>query len=109
MYHGIKEADEDGGKIWIRAFLDEENDIILKVEDDGAGMNQERIDQLNSWLRMKERGPEIHAYGIVNVNDRIRIAYGDEYGLHYEKRAGGGTVAVVRLRQLQKEEICGKF
>lgn len=109
LYHGIKEADEDGGKIWIRAFLDEENDIILKVEDDGAGMSQERIDQLNSWLRMKERGPEIHAYGIVNVNDRIRIAYGDEYGLHYEKRAGGGTVVVVRLRQLQKEEICGKF
>ena len=29
-----------------------------KVEDDGAGMSQERIDQLNSWLKLKERGEE---------------------------------------------------
>lgn len=109
LYHGIKESDEDRGNIWIRAFSDEDDAIILKVEDDGAGMSQERIDQLNSWLRLKERGPEIKAYGILNVNDRIKIAYGDEYGLHYEKRTGGGTVAVVRLKRLQKEELCGKF
>ncbi len=109
LYHGIKESDEDRGNIWIRAFSDEDDAIVLKVEDDGAGMSQERIDQLNSWLRLKERGPEIKAYGILNVNDRIKIAYGDEYGLHYEKRTGGGTVAVVRLKRLQKEELCGKF
>ena len=46
--------------------------------------------------------------GFDHVNDRIKIAYGDEYGLHYEKRTGGGTVAVVRLKRLQKE-VCGKF
>ena len=109
LYHGIKESDEDRGNIWVRAFSDEDDAIVLKVEDDGAGMSQERIDQLNSWLRLKERGPEIKAYGILNVNDRIKIAYGDEYGLHYEKRTGGGTVAVVRLKRLQKEELCGKF
>lgn len=109
LYHGIKESDEDGGNIWIRAFSDENDDIILNVEDNGAGMSQEKIDQLNFWLRLKERGAEIKAYGILNVNDRIKIAYGDEYGLHYEKRTGGGTVAVVRLKRLQKEEICGKF
>ena len=109
LYHGIKESDQDRGTIWIRAFSESEDSIILKVEDDGAGMSQERIDQLNSWLKLKERGEEIKAYGTLNVNDRIKIACGDEYGLHYEKRTGGGTVAVVRLRRLQKEEVCGKF
>ena len=108
LYHGIKESDQDRGTIWIRAFSESEDSIILKVEDDGAGMSQERIDQLNSWLKLKERGEEVKAYGTLNVNDRIKIAYGDEYGLHYEKRTGGGTVAVVRLKGLQKE-VCGKF
>ena len=108
LYHGIKESDQDRGTIWIRAFSESEDSIILKVEDDGAGMSQERIDQLNSWLKLKERGEEVKAYGTLNVNDRIKIAYGDEYGLHYEKRTGGGTVAVVRLKRLQKE-VCGKF
>lgn len=108
LYHGIKESDQDRGTIWIRAFSESEDSIILKVEDDGTGMSQERIDQLNSWLKLKERGEEVKAYGTLNVNDRIKIAYGDEYGLHYEKRTGGGTVAVVRLKRLQKE-VCGKF
>ena len=108
LYHGIKESDQDRGTIWIRAFSESEDSIILKVEDDGAGMSQERIDQLNSWLKLKERGEEVKAYGTLNVNDRIKIAYGDEYELHYEKRTGGGTVAVVRLKRLQKE-VCGKF
>ena len=108
LYHGIKESDQDRGTIWIRAFSESDDSIILKVEDDGAGMSQERMNQLNSWLKLKERGEEIKAYGMLNVNDRIKIAYGDEYGLHYEKRTGGGTVAVVRLRRLQKE-VCGKF
>lgn len=48
LYHGIKESDQDRGTIWIRAFSESEDLIILKVEDDGAGMSQERIDQLNS-------------------------------------------------------------
>ena len=48
LYHGIKESDQDRGTIWIRAFSESEDSIILKVEDDGAGMSQERIDQLNS-------------------------------------------------------------
>lgn len=108
LYHGIKESDQGRGTIWIRAFSESEDSIILKVEDDGTGMSQERIDQLNSWLKLKERGEEVKAYGTLNVNDRIKIAYGDEYGLHYEKRTGGGTVAVVRLKRLQKE-VCGKF
>ncbi len=40
-------------------FSESEDSIILKVEDDGAGMSQERIDQLNSWLKLKERGEEV--------------------------------------------------
>ena len=68
LYHGIKESDQDRGTIWIRAFSESEDSIILKVEDDGTGMSQERIDQLNSWLKLKERGEEVKAYGTLNVN-----------------------------------------
>lgn len=108
LYHGIKESEEYHGTIWIRAFSEGDEAFVLVVEDDGAGMSEEKMEQLNSWLKMKERDSKVEAYGILNVNDRIKIAYGDEYGLHYEKRTGGGTIAVVRLKKVHKEDVCGK-
>lgn len=100
LYHGIKESDREKGNIWIRAYPEEEGYLILQVEDDGAGMSQEECEKLNFWLEQKERTNEVTAYGTLNVNDRIRIAFGDACGLHYEQRPGGGTIAVLRMKQM---------
>ena len=90
LYHGIKESDREKGNIWIRAYPEDGQYIILQVEDDGAGMSREKCEELNFWLKQKERTEEVAAYGILNVNDRIKIAFGDGCGLHYEQRPGEG-------------------
>lgn len=100
LYHGIKESDRERGRIWIRAYPEGEEYLILQVEDDGVGMSMEECEKLNSWLKQKERTEDVKAYGTLNVNDRIRIAFGDSCGLSYERRSGGGTIAVLRMKRI---------
>ena len=101
LYHGIKESEKDNGHLWIRGQIDPENEegILLQVEDDGAGMSDERMEELNSWLSVKDRDEDVTAYAILNVNDRIRIVYGEAYGLILKKRTGGGTVSELRIHK----------
>lgn len=100
LYHGIKESDLEKGTIWIKGYAREDS-IVLRVEDNGAGMSQEWCDKLNTWLKAKERAEGTEAFGSLNVNDRIKIAYGEEYGLHYELRPGGGVIAEMRIKRMR--------
>lgn len=100
LYHGIKESESEKGTIWIRGRTEGTETIILSVEDNGAGMSEERLNQLNTWMSSKERGKDVQAYGTLNVNDRIKIAYGDEYGLKFFRRSSGGTAAVLRIKRM---------
>ena len=101
LYHGIKESDSERGTIVVKVYQESDTVIVLRVEDDGAGMSREWCDQLNLWLGQKERDEDVKAFAVLNVNDRIKIAYGDEYGLHYELRPGGGTIAVLRIKYVR--------
>lgn len=101
LYHGIKESDLEKGTIWIRGYAESAQVIVLKVEDNGAGMSQECCDKLNDWMNQKERGENVKAFGSLNVNDRVKMAYGEEFGLHYELRPGGGVIAEIRIRRMR--------
>ncbi|WP_373218210.1 sensor histidine kinase [Ruminococcus sp. 5_1_39BFAA] len=100
LYHGIKESDLEKGTIWIKGYA-EGDTIVLRVEDNGAGMSPEWCEKLNVWLKEKERAEGTEAFGSLNVNDRIKIAYGEEYGLHYELRPGGGVIAEMRIKRMR--------
>lgn len=70
--------------------------MILRVEDDGAGMTAEQCAQLNAALRASGNREYDHGYGIFNVNDRIRLSYGKEYGLYCRiNEYGGITVELI--------------
>ncbi len=99
LYHGIKESDQEKGTIWIRGYLEKPDILILQVEDDGAGMTDIQCRNLNEWLSHRERGEEIKAFGTLNVNDRVKLAFGEEFGLSYASRTGGGTIATLRLKR----------
>lgn len=99
LYHGIKESDQEKGTIWIRGWKEDGASIILEVEDNGAGMSEERLRQMNRWMISGEKEEEVQAYGTKNVNDRVKIAYGEEYGLSFRKRDGGGTIATLKIKR----------
>lgn len=98
--HGIDKKEEGRGRIIITA-EHTENAIRFCVEDNGPGMSEE---SLSHALTHQSRG-----YGIKNVNDRIKLIFGKEYGLHLKSTAGCGTrvEVLIPVREYPPDEPAG--
>lgn len=96
VYHGIKLSPE-GGTITIGARRTQKL-LILTVEDSGVGMTEEQTARLFEPKENSDRG-----IGIINVNDRIRLTFGGEYGLHYYSGVGKGTRVEIWLPLMDRE------
>lgn len=91
--HGINVKEGHMGVIVIRA--DEQDGcVVIFVEDSGAGMTQEKIDEINGSLSEFE---ESGGYGVQNVHKRIQLLFGEQYGLYYRKNGLGGITVEIRL------------
>lgn len=104
IYHGIKMR-EGPGHITIRACLDKQQAGIMcfEVQDDGAGIESEKLRIMNDELR-RVITRQSEGYGIYNVNERISLYYGPEYGLAYESKIGEGTTVRFSVPVLSWEE-----
>ncbi|AEF82893.1 sensor histidine kinase [Leadbettera azotonutricia] len=77
--------------------------VAVSVADNGCGMNPEQLEGLRASLRdfHEKDGEELpetrHGIGILNVHERIKIFYGDEYGIEVDSSAGAGTVFTLKL------------
>lgn len=74
----------------------EGGDILIRVWDDGIGMDAERVEQImdGSEVRSGRGGTHI---GIHNVHERLRLNYGDAYGLDIQSESGRYTQVTLRL------------
>ncbi len=92
IYHGIKEREAtDPGVIRITGRL-VDNQVILEVYDNGAGIAPERLNRILST----NSGPR-PTFGLSNVDQRIRYKYGNQYGLHIDSQVGKFTKVTVTL------------
>ena len=112
IYHGIKEKAQ-AGWIHIRAQLihiDEGNDRLqISVWDNGLGIACDMLKKINYSLANGETN-SADGYGIFNVNERIRLYYGEQYGLLYESEEGEWTKAILTLPVVKAgNEICIRF
>ncbi len=103
IYHGIK-AKRGSGTIFITGEPADEN-LLFTVRDNGAGMPQEKVDEINRL--MSERGvlDEQKSFGLFYIRERIQLCYGEGYGVHVESSLGKGTCVTITLpldRQAKK-------
>lgn len=100
IYHGVK-AKRGGGTITITGVPEGEN-LVFTVQDDGAGMLQEKVEELNR--RMSERSvlDEQKSFGLFYIRERIQLCYGKGYGVHVESALGEGTRVTITLPLYQK-------
>lgn len=92
IYHGLKYK-ETKGYLGIRGYR-KGNRICLVVADDGAGMEEEELEHI---LEKKEKKTKSNGVGVYNVQKRLQLYYGQEYGISYMSRKGEGTVATVTI------------
>lgn len=113
LYHGIKNK-RSGGKIVVRGCCVENNRLRIDVEDNGIGMSPDTLEQIRALLNHEESGRIVaeSGYGINNVNQRIKLYYGQEYGLSIESHYLHGTRVslVIPIQHLpEKNEAHGNF
>ncbi len=91
LYHGIKNK-RSGGTIVVRGHRAGPGELRIVVEDNGIGMTAARLAQLQALLHSPESSFVAESgYGIHNVNQRLRLYYGPEYGLSIESEYQRGT------------------
>ncbi|MDD5543586.1 MAG: histidine kinase [Acidobacteriia bacterium] len=86
--HGISPK-IDGGTVQIRAYRNDGH-LIIQVSDDGVGM------ALNH-----PQSERFGGIGIANVNERLRVVYGDDFQLQLQSEPGKGTVTQIRIPELE--------
>lgn len=105
IYHGIKEK-RGKGMISITGAEDKDM-LILKVKDTGKGMLPEMVAKLNQSLQNGEEmdaSEKFHSYGVQNVQRRIQIRFGKQYGLYYESTYMEGTTVTIKLPKEMDEK-----
>lgn len=94
LYHGIKNK-RGQGTITVTGKRNE-NGFVLYVRDNGIGMTQERLKEVRAGIqKLSYTGKEI--YGLYNVNERIRLNFGETYGISIESTYGEGTCVSISL------------
>lgn len=100
MFHGFG-AWSNPNSIDIFGFTDG-NTLTFKVADNGIGIEEDTLTLLNGYINNQNNN--FTSIGLKNVNRRIKLYYGESYGIHLESVFGRGTVITVTI-PYQKEEI----
>jgi len=95
IYHGLKQQ-AVLGHISVTGRR-EDGVIVLKVADDGVGMSEEQLRTLSEKWRSDEGGKGV---GVRNVDQRIRLTFGEEYGLEIESELEEGTTVTLRMPEI---------
>ena len=95
IYHGMASVRSDG-KIVVSAEKADPHTLLLTVSDNGSGMSEEKVRNLNAYIN--EKNDLFKGIGMRNVNRRIKLFCGPEYGLTVYSSADKGTTVAVRIR-----------
>lgn len=111
IYHGIKNK-RAGGVIIVRAYQKDHDKVLLEVEDDGIGFTRYKLDKIQHKLNNEtgdfnpdELDLEERGFGLENVNERIKLYYGKEYGLSIqsEYQVGAQVTLVIPMKNVLVE------
>ena len=97
--HGLRPKGQNG--LLSISILEEDKDIVIYIEDNGVGMDESTLNEVLSGLN----NIDLHKYGLYNVNQRIRLTYGEEYGLSITSKKSEGTTVKVTFPKVKEEDI----
>lgn len=96
IVHGLDNSKKEVKKLLLEVQSDGA-DIRFVIEDNGCGMSEEEAERL---FQYNTRG-----YGMKNINDRLKLVYGGEYGVTCQTRQGEGTKVVIRIPKQYEDEM----
>lgn len=94
LYHGIK--NKRGQGMIVVSGRREKDYFVIQIEDNGIGIHPERLLQVQERI-LHRASEDRDIYGLYNVNERIRLNFGEKYGISIESTYGEGTVVSIWL------------
>ena len=95
IYYGVGNMDEDDDGMIIVTGEKRDGDILITIEDNGMGMREEVLENiLTDNSKVPKHGSGV---GVINVHSRIRLMFGEEYGLFIESEPDEGTKVTIRI------------
>ncbi len=107
IMHGL-ETRQQGGTVSIHMTATACRLIIL-IRDNGCGISPERLRRLNAGLLSPATGDALHRIGIRNVNQRIRLVFGKDYGIHLSSIESVGTDVALTIPRFTLSDLHGDF
>lgn len=112
MENAIEHGGAERGNVTIRVDIRlEQDDLAIDVEDDGTGMDEQTIRDVERRMTADHDAPEDRTGGVRqrgfalrNIHQRIRIMYGEPYGIRIVPRQEGGLIIQIRLPFRWQEE-----
>lgn len=106
VVHGFENIKTEK-RIRIRGYRTE-NDVVIEIADNGIGMDGGKLSDIKNEL--ENNGSKGNSLGLRNVNERIKLTFGERYGLHVYSEKGKGTSVVIRIpfigiNEMQQEDI----
>ena len=97
IYHGIEELAEDT-TIYVKGYV-QGKDCLIEITDAGKGMTEEEVERLKKKIagEIEPSGGSGNGIGLKNVQDRIHITFGEEYGIEINSKLGCYTKISVRI------------
>jgi len=103
IFHGL-DSEKGGERIEITMRPGEAGDLVIRVQDYGHGMSEEKVRSLLD--SGNERGQRLSGTGLRNIHERIGLEFGSPYGLAVDSVIGEGTVVTIRVPwEMEKEEL----
>lgn len=93
LYHGIKNK-RGGGKICVQVRLAGKR-LRVRVSDTGIGMSADKLEALRQ--RIASTCPAGSGFGLSNIQKRVQLAYGEQYGISIQSKSGEGTAVTLQL------------
>ena len=104
ILHGLEEK-ETGGMVTVRVLHDAEGrEIQIAVSDNGCGMELETLDRLREDILTKNPEKK-ESIGLYNINQRVKLCYGTEYGMTIDSERERGTVITLHLPEKVYHDI----
>lgn len=102
IYHGIEEMAEDTN-IYVKGYA-QGDECVIEITDAGKGMTEETLRRVREKLNgeMDAGGGKGNGIGLKNVQDRIHISFGEEYGLQIDSKQGCYTKVAMHVPLLEK-------
>src|SRR5699024_1079926 len=103
IIHGLERKEEAG---FVIITMEEEDKVIrIEVQDNGVGIDKDRLQEIEAEIDDEDYQSDGNRIGLHNVHQRLRLYYGDNYGLEMQSIKGLGTTMILNIPKIKEDYL----